>query len=323
MQSASPSFAAAMLHLVALALAGGVVLAAAVAFPLRKGRPRGRAAALLLAGAALLSLLLLPDDRRAMAAAVAVPLGAGAVLFAVALRGVLPGGGVARKGGALLFAASGGALVLVSASVAWLTASHTAFSGETLAALVEVTPTRFEAPFTHRTERAEVTYRAGTEAVDVAVATVDGDRGDFRGRFLLPGDSWGLGGRILEMDRYFLFLGKKTFFRVTDVQARFRGRPTEPHYGEPLGPEPPEADAAKIAASLPFGAGTLGSLFGAESRPFDEYDAVVYPAARGRHFAVYAKSSGGFVPRALGEEEFREKALRLFDGRDPFARPVP
>lgn len=321
MQSASPSFAAAILHLVALALAGGVFLAAAVAFPLRKGRPRGRAAASLAVGASLLAILLLPDDRRAMASEVALPLGLGALLFAVALRGLLPGGGAARKGGALLFGASGGALVLVTASVAYLTSSHSAFSGETLAALVEVVPTRFEAPFTHRTERAEVTYRAGTEAVEVAVATVAGDRGDFRGRFLLPGDSWGLGGRILEIDRYYLFLGKKTFFRVTDIQARFRGRPTEPHYGEPIGPAPPEADAAKLAASLPFGAGTLASLFGAESRPFDEYDAVVYPAARGRHFAVFAKSAGGFVPRSLDAAAFRAEVARLFDGKDPFAQP--
>ena len=321
MISASPPFAVVVAYLVGLALVFGAILAAAVGLVApRPGRRRRAAVLVLLLGVG--ALLLIPDDRRAMAASIAAPLGVAALLFAVAVRGLVPGGGAARKGGALLFGASGGAVVLVTASVAYLTGSYSAFSGETLAALVEVGPTRFDAPFTHRTDRAEVTYRAGTEAVEVAVATIDGDSGAYRGRFLLPGDSWGLGGRILEIEKWYLLFGKRTYFKVTDVEARFRGRPTEPHYGEPLDEEPAETDAARLATGVPFSSKTLGEIFGAASKPIDEYDAVVYPVSDGRHFAVYAKSSGGFVPRALEPDAFAALVARHF-ANDPFARPTP
>ncbi len=320
MFSAAPSLPSVVAHLLVLSF----VLGAALALAASLFRARGRVvrAALLLAALLGIALLLVPDDRREIAASSALPLGVATLFFAFSAAGFRRGGGAGRKAAALVLGATGGAVVVVTSSMAFLTDSYSRWNGETLAALVDVEPARFEAPFTHRTNEAEVSYRAGTEAVDVAVATIEDGRGVFRGRHLLPGDSFGIGGRILEIERFWFVLGKRTYFRVTDVAARFRGRPEVPHYGARLYAPGDDSEGKRLDAKLPLLERRLGEIFGAATRPVDEYDAVVYPARDGRHFTVWARSSGGLVPRAVDRDEFRSLVARYFSG-DPFERPEP
>ena len=115
---------------------------------------------------------------------------------------------------------------------------------------------------------------------------------------------------------------RESFFRITHVEGRFRNQPEEPHYGEWLTEEETAAARNRLDTMVPIVDRELKELLGIDERPI-EYDALVSPVTPSRHFAIYAKDSGGFIPRALDEAEFGALVERYFPGANPFRSPTP
>jgi hypothetical protein len=210
-------------------------------------------------------------------------------------------GGIAASG---LFA---GVLALFVFSLfRFLTAAMSPLSGETLAALVEVEPIRLARPLHFEKGPASISVQAGSPAVRLTLSPVES--GDVREslQFELPGEKWGVGGEVLEVRHWLLFFGSRAFFRLTHVDAKFRDNEV-PHYGRNLPGYDPAEVTARLEEKIPLLERTVRDLTGARVES-TRYEDVVYRAIDdGRHFALYARDRGGFVPRAISEEEYRRR----------------
>jgi hypothetical protein len=217
-------------------------------------------------------------------------------------------------GGVLVIAV----LLLVVSAYGFVTGDFAPLPREELAALVEVQPSTLRAPL-HRSyplgafvpgatdsrEPIEVTFPVKTPSVQLTIHTMDRGRRRDTTRCELPGNLWGIGGQVIEVENWLFLFGRRAFYRLTTVDAKFEDNRL-PHVGENLPGYDPGSLPRRLDDLVPVLDRHVKDMCAVE-QTLTDYDFITYtPSQRGRHFGVYARRSGGFAPRSLTPEEFGE-----------------
>ncbi len=209
-------------------------------------------------------------------------------------------------------------LLFVMTSFAFVTSDYSPLRGEELAALVEVEPTVLTEAISRShplnesvpntaTQTAPITvnFPSQTPAINIKVYTLTDGKIANTSSSCLPGSVWGVGGQVIEIKNWLMLFGQRAFYRLTTLDAKFEDNRL-PHVGENLpGYDPWELDR-RLDQIVPLVDRRLKDVCSVRQVTTD-YDFITYvPASRGRHFGIFARPQGGFVPRALTEGEFNQ-----------------
>jgi hypothetical protein len=222
-----------------------------------------------------------------------------------------------RRG--LLLKGASGVVFLLAAAVLltfsifqFVTADHTAFRGEELVALVEVTGAELPPNFDASTDDYTLIYKRPVRGLDLTLHYMDGTEPAHPVTVTLPGEKWGLGGYVMQVRNWFFFFGDRAFYRLTTIDAKFHDNEMA-HYGENLPGYDPVDTESRLDEQIPLVNRKLGELCNVETRE-TEWEEVVYrPVSAGRYWAIYIQPTGGSIPRALEPEEYERLRHRFLE----------
>jgi hypothetical protein len=228
--------------------------------------------------------------------------------------------GVNRRG-AVSRGASGVVFLLAASSLLtfsifqFVTAHHTPFRGEELVALVEVSETQLPPNFDASTEDYTLVYKKGVKGVDLELHYFDEGKPAPPIAYTLPGEKWGVGGYLMQVHNWLFLFGNRTFYRLTTVDAKFRDNEMA-HYGRNLPGYDPNDTRTRLEEQIPLFNRKLGEICDVETRKIEYEDVVYQPVSAGRYWGIYIRPGGGFVPKRLEADEYRELRKRFVEPVD-------